>query len=75
MHKPPYAVLRSKFPDRRSISAEELYVWIGYPAEYAVDTRYANTCAVRMSLALVRCGVPVSPGRMRVFRRMCGSGR
>jgi len=62
MHRPTYIALRSKYPDRRSVSAEELYRWIGYPS-YVTDPRYANTCAIRMSLALVRCGVMVSPGR------------
>jgi hypothetical protein len=70
MHRPLYAVLRSKYPDRRSVSAEEIYRWIGYPPEYASDARWANTCAVRMSLALVRCGVPV-PGRLRVLAGEC----
>jgi hypothetical protein len=70
MHRPTYTALRSKYPDRRSVSAEELYRWIGYPS-YVTDPRYANTCAIRMSLALVRCSVLVSPGRLRVLEGEC----
>lgn len=71
MNRPPYAVLRSKYVDRRSVHAKDLYRWIGYPPEYADDPLYANTCAVRMSLALVRCGVPLSHARMRVLAGEC----
>jgi hypothetical protein len=70
MRKPTYSELRTKYPDRRSVSGEELYQWIGYPS-YATDPRYLNTCAVRMSLGLVRCGVPISPGRLRVRAGEC----
>ena len=71
MVKPPYAVLRSKYADRRSVTAEELYRWMGYPPDMAKDPTYENTCAIRMSLALVRCGVPVTPGRLRVLAGEC----
>lgn len=71
MVKPPYAVLRSKYVDRDSVPAEELFRWIGYPPEMAKDPVYGNTCAIRMSLALVRCGVPVAPGRLRVLAGEC----
>jgi hypothetical protein len=63
--------LRSKYVDRHAVHAEDLYRWIGYPPEYANDPRYANTCAIRMSLALVQCGVPISSGRMRVLAGEC----
>jgi hypothetical protein len=62
--------LRSKYPDRRSVSAEELYQWIGHP-ELATTVGWENTCGLRMSMALVRCGVPVSPGRLRVMAGEC----
>ena len=70
MIKPPYAVLRSKYPDRRSVSAEEIYMWIGHP-DLATTVGWENTCALRMSLALVRSGVHVAPGRLRVTAGEC----
>jgi hypothetical protein len=69
MHKPLYAVLRSKYPDRRSVSADELYLWIGHP-DLAKTVGWENTCGLRMSLGLVRSGVHV-PGRLLVRSGEC----
>src|SRR5438874_1386197 len=55
--KVPYAALRMHFPDTDSISREELYQWIGYP-ENAANPAFYNTCAIRMSLALLGAGYP-----------------
>lgn len=66
MHKPLYAVLRRFYPDRRSIATEELYQWIGHP-EFIGDVNWANTCAIRMSLALIRSGVHVPGNRVQVL--------
>jgi hypothetical protein len=70
MLKPPYAVLRSKYPDRRSVSSEELYMWIGHP-DLAKTVGWENTCGLRMSLGLVRSGVHVAPGRLLVRAGEC----
>jgi hypothetical protein len=59
--KVPYAILRMHFPDTDSVSREELYQWIGYP-ENITDPNFYNTCAIRMSLALLGAGYP-NPGR------------
>lgn len=58
--KVPYASLRMHFPDTDSVSREELYQWIGYP-ENASNPNFYNTCAIRMSLALLGAGYP-DPG-------------
>jgi hypothetical protein len=56
----PFAVLRMHFPDTDSVSFEELWTWLGYP-ENINNMNFSNTCAVRMSLALLGAGFP-SPG-------------
>ena len=58
--KVPFNVLRKHFPDTDSVSLEELYQWIGYP-ENIGNANFVNTCAIRMSLALLGAGFP-NPG-------------
>jgi hypothetical protein len=58
--KVPYEAVRRHFPDNVNISREELYQWIGYP-ENINDPGFYNTCAIRVSLALLGAGFP-SPG-------------
>lgn len=58
--KPPFAVVRSHFPDTDSVGRDELYQWIGYP-ENASDPGFYNTCAIRMSLSLLGGALP-NPG-------------
>jgi Type VI secretion system (T6SS), amidase effector protein 4 len=70
MVKPPYALLRSKYPDRRSVSSEELYQWIGHP-KLLTTPGWENTCGIRMSLALVRCGIHITPARLLVTAGEC----
>jgi hypothetical protein len=56
----PYAVLRMHFPDSDSVTPDELFQWIGYP-ENIGNVGFANTCAIRLSLALLGAGFP-NPG-------------
>lgn len=56
----PFAALRMHFPDPDSVSSDELYQWIGYP-ENIKNFNFDNTCAVRLSLALLAVGFP-NPG-------------
>lgn len=58
--KVPYAKLRHHFPDTQSIGPDELYHWIGYP-ENIGNPNFFNTCAIRLSLALLGAGYP-NPG-------------
>lgn len=60
----PYAKLRTHFPDTDSVSREELYHWIGYP-ENTTNPNFYNTCAIRMSLALLGAGYP-NPGDWKI---------
>ena len=62
--KVPYANLRMHFPDTDSIERDELYHWIGYPQKIN-DPNFYNTCAIRMSLALLGAGYP-NPGQWPV---------
>lgn len=56
----PYNKLRMHFPDTQSVEPDELYHWIGYP-ENIGNPNFANTCAIRLSLALLGAGYP-NPG-------------
>ena len=58
--KVPFATLRMHFPDTQSVAPEELYHWIGYP-ENIGNPNFLNTCAIRLSLALLGAGYP-NPG-------------
>jgi len=58
--KVPFAKLRMHFPDVESVPPEELYQWIGYP-ENVGNPNFENTCAIRMSMALLGAGFP-NPG-------------
>lgn len=59
--KVPFTTLRMHFPDTDSVTREELYHWLGYP-ENINDPNFYNTCAIRISLALLGAGYP-NPGR------------
>ena len=56
----PYAVVRKHFVDPDNVGREELYKWIGYP-ENITNPNFENTCAIRLSLALLGAGFP-NPG-------------
>lgn len=61
----PFAKLRMNFPDTNSVSLEELWQWLGYP-ENIPNVNFSNTCAVRISLALLGAGYP-NPGTYPVL--------
>jgi hypothetical protein len=65
MIPPPYALLRLHFPDPFNVPAEELWRWIGH-SEKILEPRWRNTCAIRMSLALVGAGIRLPDGFLRV---------
>lgn len=60
--RPHYALLHRHYPDRANVSAEELYQWIGLP-EKLNESAWRNTCAVRVSLALLGTGLTIWNGR------------
>jgi hypothetical protein len=65
MTPPPYMLLRMHYPDTFNVPAEELWRWIGH-TENRHDPAWKNTCAIRMSLALLGAGVPLSHGYLVV---------
>jgi hypothetical protein len=60
MKNVPFAAIRMHFPDEDSVTLDELFQWIGYP-ENIHNPNFENTCAIRMSLALLGAGFP-NPG-------------
>jgi Type VI secretion system (T6SS), amidase effector protein 4 len=66
--KPSFLLLKSKHysdldkKDPRNITNETLFAEIGRE-ELSKEPEYINTCALRMSLALLKCGVPIA-GRL-----------
>lgn len=62
--RPMYASLVKGYPSRASVPAAALFAEIGWD-ELAQHKRDADTCAVRISLALVRAGARI-PGRVNV---------
>lgn len=61
----PFAKVRRYFPDEDSIGLDELFRWVGYP-EHITNPNFLNTCAIRMSLALLGAGFP-NPGTYPVL--------
>ncbi len=64
--KPPFATVRAHFPKRDRIDTAALYAELGW-VDLVHNEAFRNTCATRMSLALVKSGVSL-PGRMRVLK-------
>jgi len=65
MVPPPYALLRMHFPDPFNVPAEALWRWIGH-TDKVLDSQWRNTCAVRMSLALLGAGIRMPAGFLQV---------
>lgn len=62
--KPAFALLRGNFSPAPSVLRAALFKEIGW--EDLTDNKsYWDTCAIRMSLALVKSGMAI-PGRMRI---------
>lgn len=66
MTRPQYAVLAAGYPRKPGIDTATLYTGIGHP-EYVNDVRMQNTCAVRVSLALLAVGIHPLPGNIDVL--------
>ena len=62
--KPKFASLLSGYPSRSAVPPAALFAEIGWQAP-AESKRWADTCAVRVSLALVRAGARI-PGPVNV---------
>lgn len=64
--KPSFSAIRSHYPTRAATDTAALYKAIGWDALIGV-TAYQNTCATRVSLALVRSGMRL-PGRLAILK-------
>ena len=62
--KPTFTALSNNYSSNRFISQEELYKEIGWN-DLIGRAAYANTCAIRVSLALVKSGINVR-GRIAI---------
>jgi hypothetical protein len=60
-----YALLRKNYPTHAQFDGAALYASIGHPAK-GKDLSWQNTCAIRVSLALLGAHIPVGPGYMTV---------
>lgn len=56
-----FATLRNHYQSNKSVSRESLYQELGWD-ELISNPSYTNTCAIRVSLALVKCGIPLRGG-------------
>lgn len=59
--------LRMQFPAKATVGKAALYQLIGHP-EKIPDHNWDNTCAIRLSLALVRSGMKIAPGYLTIER-------
>lgn len=62
--KPTFATLAKNYPRKKLVDRAELYQEIGWE-KLINDPAYHNTCAVRVSLALIKSGMPIQ-GRMPI---------
>lgn len=62
---PPFNVLWNNYSSNKSVLKPELFKEIGWNDLINNDV-YANTCAIRVSLALIKSGVTIPEGRMPI---------
>lgn len=63
--KPLFAVLKAHHMGS-NVTAPQVYEAIGYRAGKWLDPAWANTCAIRMSIALIAAGGKIRPGRLQI---------
>lgn len=64
MWKLPFAALQNNFSSNKDVKVEDLYREIGWD-DLIDNPSYENTCAIRMSLALIKSGMHI-PGRLSI---------
>lgn len=65
MSAPRFAVLKANHMGRDFL-APQVYESIGYPPDMALDPTWGNTCAIRMSIALIAAGIRIQSGRLKI---------
>lgn len=63
--KPAFSLLRAHHMGR-TVTAAQVYEAIGHPSSMASDPVWQNTCAIRMSVALIGAGMAIRPGRLKI---------
>lgn len=61
----PFSVLAKHYPRKRDVPSTVLFRELGWD-DLIKDPSYQNTCAIRVSLALIRSGVTIPGGRMAI---------
>lgn len=61
----PFRVLMNHYPRKRQVDHDALFREIGWD-DLIKNPSFENTCAMRVSLALIRCGVAIPDGRMPI---------
>lgn len=59
--KPPFSILSSHYPGNKTVSREALFQELGWQ-DLIQNPSYANTCAIRISVALVKSGITLRGG-------------
>lgn len=62
--RPNFFALERNYPKRDSIDTTQLFQEVGRH-DLIKNSAYENTCAIRMSLALIKVGVHI-PGRIAI---------
>lgn len=62
---PPFNVLWKNYSSNKIVKLPELFKEIGWD-DLITNEAYANTCAIRVSLALIKSGVTIPEGRMPI---------
>lgn len=63
--RPKYALVQAHFPTPKDVPASKLFELIGHP-EKARDPLWHNTCAIRISLALICAGMSIPAGLLYI---------
>lgn len=62
--KPHFSTIKANFYPSQHVNQAKLFEEIGW-GDLAGKSAYTNTCAIRMSLALIKSGMTI-PGRLRI---------
>lgn len=62
--KPAFSTVKANFSSSQSVNQSRLFEEIGW-SDLVSKPTFANTCAIRMSLALIKSGLTI-PGRMAI---------
>ena len=64
-HLPPFNLLWENFSSNKQVKPPELLKEIGWD-DLIDNPAFANTCAIRLSLALIKSGLTIPGGRMSI---------